>query len=175
MRTILASHFLHPHQLLRAPLRRLPPAAWGILREAARHLLRRPVVAVVGVARLADGRWLLVKRGDFGNWGLPGGTLEWGETLVTGLQREMFEEAGARIVKVGRLVGVFSDPNRDIRFHSVTIAIECEVSLPVQQPVNPLEVLDVGLFTDADLPTDLAFGCGDAIAAARSGAAPIIE
>ena len=124
---------------------------------------------------MPDGRWLLVRRADFGNWGLAGGTLEWGETVLVGLRREVLEEAGAHVAKVGRLVGVFSDPNRDIRFHSVTIAIECEVSMPVQPPTNPLEVVEVGLFYDADLPTDLAFGCMDAIAAARSGAAPIIE
>ncbi len=157
------------------PLARLPPALWGILREAARHLLRRPVVAVAAVARTAQGQWLLIRRADFGNWSLPGGTLEWGETLVDGLRREVLEEAGAPVEKVGRLVAVFSDPKRDVRFHSVTIVLECVVSPPIQPPANPLEVTEVRLFDDAALPADLAFGYRDAIEAVRRQAEPIVE
>jgi 8-oxo-dGTP diphosphatase len=158
-----------------ARLGRLPAGFWAIAREAARHLLRRPVVAVVAVARTADGRWLLVRRGDFGTWSLAGGTLEWGETLIAGLEREVFEEAGAELVRVERLLGVFSRPDRDPRFHSVTVLIECEVTEPRRPPANPLEIIDVGLFTDADLPRDIAFGGREAIDAARSSASPIFE
>ena len=73
---------------------RLPKAASGILREVGRHVLRRPVVGIAAVARAPDGRVLLVRRADTGTWALPGGTLEWGETLANTLPRELDEEWG---------------------------------------------------------------------------------
>jgi len=108
-----------------APLLRLPPAALGILREVGRHLLRRPVVGFALAARVPDGRWLLIRRADTGTWALVGGTLEWGETLREAIPRELMEEAGARVRSIGRLVGVFSHPDRDIRFHAVTVVVAC--------------------------------------------------
>lgn len=137
-------------------------------------MLRRPVIGVSAVARVADGRWLLIRRGDFGTWSLPGGTLEWGETLPRCLEREISEEAGADLVRVGRLLGVFSRPDRDRRFHSVTVLVECEVTEPRRSPVNPIEIIEVGLFTDASLPPEVEFGGLEAIDAARSSALPTI-
>jgi 8-oxo-dGTP diphosphatase len=159
-----------------APLSRLPPAALGILREIARHLLRRPVVGFALAARVPDGRWLLIRRGDTGTWAPVGGTLEWGETLREAVPRELLEEAGASLRSIGRLVGVFSRPDRDLRFHAVTVFIACEVELPARPPANLLEIREVGLFTDAELPMDLAMGTGDMLAAARrEGGEPVIE
>src|ERR1700722_4624944 len=74
---------------MRAPLAMLPKGALDILKELARHLLRRPVVGVAAAAQSPDGRWLLIRRADTGTWALPGGTLEWGETLRNGVRREL--------------------------------------------------------------------------------------
>ena len=63
---------------------------------------------------------------------LVGGTLEWGETLREAIPRELLEEAGASLRSIGRLVGVFSRPDRDLRFHAVTVLIACEVELPAR-------------------------------------------
>jgi len=158
-----------------APLARLPPAALGILREAARLLLRRPVVGIAAAAQVPDGRWVLIRRADLGMWALPGGTLEWGETIQEALPRELLEEAGVRVRKVTGLVGVFSRPDRDVRFHGVTIVIRCEVEIPSQRPMNFLEIEEVGLFEDSELPLQLALGTGDMLEAARRGGAPVIE
>jgi 8-oxo-dGTP diphosphatase len=158
-----------------APLARLPASAWSILREAARHLLKRPVVGVAAAAQVPDGRWVLIRRGDVGAWCVPGGTLEWGETLTEALRRELLEETGTELRSVGHLVGVFSRPDRDPRFHAVTIVVRCEVSLPTRPPANPLEILEVGLFADAALPAELAFGTSDMLDAARRGGEPVFE
>jgi 8-oxo-dGTP diphosphatase len=158
-----------------APLARLPPAALGILREAARLILRRPVVGIAAAARVPDGRWVLIRRADFGMWALPGGTLEWGETIHEGLRRELLEEAGVRLRETTGLVGVFARPDRDPRFHGVTIVIRCEVEMPSQKPMNFLEIEEVGLFQDAELPPRLALGTDDMLAAARAGGPPVIE
>ena len=152
-------------------LRWLPKAAYGIVHEATRHLLKRPVVGIAAVARTADGRFLLVRRADNGLWCLPGGTLEWGETLASGIGRELEEEAGVEAHEVVRVLGAWSDPMRDPRFHAVTIGVACKVEPPAKPPKNPLEIREAKLFAEEDLPERLAFGMEDIIAAARTGPA----
>ncbi len=133
---------------------------FGIIKEVARHLLRRPVVGVAAAATTPDGRWLLIRRGDTGQWALPGGTLEWGETLQQAAVRELEEETGVRRAKLGDVLGVYSAPHRDERFHAVTVVVRAEVEAPVRPPMNPVEITEVGLFAEAELPTTLAHGMG---------------
>lgn len=148
---------------------KIPKALFGIVKETARHLLRRPVVGILAAARTPEGRWLLIRRGDTGTWAMPGGTLEWGETLRTAVVREVEEETGASVTGIGRLIGVYSAPARDSRFHAVTVLVEAEVSAPLKGPNNPLEVLEVREFTDAELPSNLAYGMKDMLDDARTG------
>jgi len=140
-----------------------------LVKEVARHLLRRPVVGVVVVARTADGRWLLIRRGDTGQWALPGGTLEWGETLRQAAARELAEETGVERVTLGGLLGVYSAPERDERFHAVTVVVDAKVEAPVRAPMNPVEVTEVRLFTESELPTVLAHGMSLMLENARHG------
>ena len=150
------------------PLLRLPKGALLLMKEAARHILRRPVIGISAAARTEDGRWVLIRRADTGTWAMPGGTLEWGETLRTGLTRELEEEAGITASEIVRLVGVFSAPERDVRFHAVTVLVECKVRAPSQEPLNPLEITEIGLFDDASLPP-LALGQDDMMRAVLRG------
>jgi 8-oxo-dGTP diphosphatase len=162
--------------MARGPLMLLPRAALGLIREAARHVLRRPIVGVAAAARDAKGRWLLIRRADTGTWAMPGGTLEWGETLAASLARELREEAGVEVLGPARLVGVFSRPDRDPRFHGVTVVVACEVSAPTTSPANPLEIREVGFFEDAEIPGELALSQNDMLAAARRpGGPPVFE
>jgi 8-oxo-dGTP diphosphatase len=147
----------------------------GILHEAGRHLLRRPVVGTAAICKTADGKCVLIRRGDTGTWALPGGTLEWGETLRDGLARELLEEAGIRRAEFLRVVGVYSRPDRDPRFHGVTIVVEMTVEPPSQPPKNPLEITEVGLFAEGDLPAHLAMGQEDMLRDARTNGPVIFE
>ena len=66
---------------------------------------------------------LLIKRKNQpykGLWALPGGFVECGETVENAAIRETKEETGIHI-ELGSLVGVYSDPDRDPRWHVVTI------------------------------------------------------
>lgn len=153
----------------------IPKGAWVVVKEVARHLLRRPVVGIAAAARTPDGRWLLIRRGDTGEWALPGGTLEWGETLRTSIVRELEEEAGVVQCELGRLVGVWSRPDRDPRFHATTVVVACQVAPPVKPPVNPVEITEVKLFETADLPDHLAMGMQDMLRAAVEGGDPVLE
>lgn len=148
---------------------KLPSAAWGLVKEVARHLLRRPVVGLVAVARVPDGRVVLIRRGDTGEWCLPGGTLEWGETLRAMLPRELEEEAGVTLLAPGELLGVYSAPGRDPRFHAVTLVVAAQVSLPSRPPLNALEIREVGLFAEAELPKVLSHGMSDVLQRALAG------
>jgi 8-oxo-dGTP diphosphatase len=130
--------------------------AYAIIREVARHVLRRPVVGIAAAARTSDDRWLLIRRADSGDWALPGGTLEWGETLVQAIGRELFEEAGVEKAALGRIVGVYSAPERDPRFHAVTVVVEASIEPPTRDPMNPLEIREARLFTRAELPRELS-------------------
>jgi len=56
-------------------------------------------------------RWiLLIRRADNGNWAVPGGYMEPGESIREGCEREVLEETGLR-VKVKRLISVNTNPH----------------------------------------------------------------
>ncbi len=148
---------------------RIPKALFTIGKEAARHVLRRPVLGITAVATIADGRFLLVRRGDTGQWALPGGTVEWGETLERCIRRELAEEAGVEVISVGELSGVYSHPDRDFRFHAVTVVVRAKVTEPLRKPKNPLEITEVGLFQQNDLPGVLSHEMTDMLNNALQG------
>ena len=54
---------------------------------------------------------LLTRRSDNGQWCLPGGTFDPGESVAEGCEREVFEETGLQ-VEVLRLTGVYSNPDQ---------------------------------------------------------------
>ncbi|RYG79793.1 NUDIX hydrolase, partial [bacterium] len=87
------------------------------------------------------------------------------------LGRELDEEAGVTAFEFVRVAGVYSDPTRDLRFHAVTVVVECIVDAPTKPPMNPLEILEVRAFTEAELPRELALGQTDMFARARAAAA----
>jgi 8-oxo-dGTP diphosphatase len=157
------------------PRFRIPRGVFAIVKEVARHVIRRPVVGIAAAARTDDGRWLLVRRADVGDWALPGGTLEWGETFRSSIVRELAEEAGVDACEIIRLVGVFSRPDRDPRLHAVTVLVECRIEPPVREPSNPLEITDAKLFAPSELPRTLAMDMHDMIRAAMDGASGILE
>jgi 8-oxo-dGTP diphosphatase len=130
----------------------LPKGVVALGKEILRHILRRPVVGLAVAAHTGDGRWLLVRRADTGTWALPGGTVEWGETLRQTLARELDEEAGVVTATFERVTAVFSRPDRDPRFHAVTVVVRCRVEPPVRPPRNRIEIREARLFGVSELP-----------------------
>ena len=85
----------------------------------------------VGAVIVEAGKVVLVRRRYeplAGRWSLPGGTLELGETLETGVAREMREETGLE-VDVGPVIEVFDriflDGERRVRYHFVLVDYLC--------------------------------------------------
>ncbi len=150
-------------------LSKMPRGVLVLVKEAGRHLLRRPVMGVAVCAHTADDRWLLIRRADTGTWALPGGTVEWGETLRTSMARELEEEGGVTRATFERVTGVYSRPDRDPRFHAVTVCVLAAIEPPVKPPVNPAEIVEAQLFARADLPPELALGMRDMLDLALAG------
>lgn len=106
--------------------------------SSSREYPDRPVVGVGGVV-IENGRALLIRRGSeplLGQWSIPGGTLELGESLQQGVARELLEETGLE-VRVLELIEVFDrifpqdglsadEAGAKPRFHFVIVDYLCE-------------------------------------------------
>ncbi|EKV02997.1 NUDIX hydrolase [Leptolyngbyaceae cyanobacterium CCMR0082] len=127
------------------------PQFWRPVRTLLGLLLRRPLVGTCVIPILPDGRIVLIQRRDSGRWGLPGGLVDWGEDIATSAQRELLEETGLAILKIGRLVGVYSHPERDPRFDSICVALEAYVDGEFYIR-DKAEVMRIAAFTVDDIP-----------------------
>ena len=91
----------------------------------------RPVVGI-GAVVIRDGKVLLIRRGvapGKGLWAVPGGSLELGETLQQGAEREILEETGITI-RAREPIYAFDfferDPDGRIRFHFVIVDLAAD-------------------------------------------------
>lgn len=124
---------------------------WHFTKAVIGIIFRHPVPGTSIIARLPDGRIVLVKRRDNGLWGLPGGMVDWGEDIATVVERELREETGLQVAQIRRLIGVYSAPDRDPRIHSICVVVEVDAIGEMQ--VDPMETLDVQAFHPQDIPT----------------------
>lgn len=85
---------------------------------------------MVDVVIPTEGGVVLVRRGNDpfeGQWALPGGFVEVGESVEKAAAREAEEETGL-VVEIEKLVGVYSEPGRDPRGHNVSVAFRTRVA-----------------------------------------------
>ena len=124
---------------------------WQYVKTVLGIIFRHPITGVTLVPILPDGSIVLVRRSDSGKWGLPGGIIDWGEKIAAAAHRELAEETGLTLTKIGRLVGAYSDFNRDPRIHSITItlAVEAEGELRIK---DVLEISEVHAFSPEKIP-----------------------
>jgi ADP-ribose pyrophosphatase/8-oxo-dGTP diphosphatase len=125
-----------------------------------RLVVRHPTVSV-GVIPVDDaGRIVLMRRADSDLFGIPGGIMDWGETVEDTARRELREEIGAEITRLVRMVGVYSSPRRDPRTHAVCITVVAEIEGELEIS-DPLEVSEIHRFAPDELPLEhLAFDGG---------------
>ncbi|MBN2252007.1 MAG: NUDIX hydrolase [Candidatus Altiarchaeota archaeon] len=116
---------------------------------------KNPKLTVDAVV-LKENSILLVKRGNdpFKDmWALPGGFVEYGETTEEAVKREVLEETGLQ-VGVDEMLGVYSDPKRDPRGHTVSIVYLCS---PLKGELKAgTDAKETGYFDLFDIP-ELAF------------------
>ena len=125
--------------------------SWQFISTVLGIIFRHPVTGTTIIPILPDGRIVLIQRSDSGKWGLPGGMIDWGEDIPQAANRELAEETGLKITKIKRLRGVYSDPKRDPRIHSISVLLEVEAEGQLE-PTDKLEVLQVKAFTRDELP-----------------------
>jgi len=114
-------------------------------------IFRHPIPGTSIIPILPDGRIVLIRRRDNGQWALPGGIVDWGEDIPTAVRRELAEETGLNLVKIRRLVGVYSAPDRDPRIHSICVVVEAEVQGNMEIK-DTLEVIEIQAFSPTSLP-----------------------
>jgi mutator protein MutT len=119
-----------------------------------RQYPERPIVGV-GAVIVDDGKVVLIRRRYeplAGQWSLPGGAVELGETLEASVVREMREETGLD-VEVGPVIEVFDritfDDARRIRYHYVLVDYLCWI---VDGELRAGSDVDDAIFVD---PSDL--------------------
>jgi ADP-ribose pyrophosphatase YjhB (NUDIX family) len=126
------------------------------------------VGAVIVDDHLDDRRVLLIRRGTpplLGEWSLPGGVLECGETLREAVAREACEETGL-VVEPGEMLGVYERVIRDdggrVRYHYVLVDFLCSA---VGGDLNAgSDAADVRWFTRDELPAlNLAYDANDVV------------
>lgn len=92
---------------------------------------KTPYLAVDGIIEVYDenrnfqGIVLIERKNEPKGLAFPGGFVDVGESTEDALVREMLEETTLN-VEIKRLLGVYSDPNRDKRFHTVSVVYICE-------------------------------------------------
>jgi 8-oxo-dGTP diphosphatase len=126
-------------------------SSWRFISTVLGIIFRHPITGTTIIPVLSDGRIVLVQRSDTGQWGLPGGMVDWGEDIPTATSRELAEETGLQLIKIARLVGVYSSPKRDPRIHSISVLLEVEATGDLKT-ADPLEILQVKAFAPEDLP-----------------------
>ncbi|MHC3993788.1 NUDIX domain-containing protein [Thiomicrolovo sp. ZZH C-3] len=96
-------------------------------------MIKTPYISVDGIVELFNdegtftGIVLISRKNPPHGWALPGGFVDIGETVEQAVRREMQEEISLD-VQVERLLGVYSDPSRDPRFHTVSAVFVCRAS-----------------------------------------------
>lgn len=116
---------------------------------------KSPKLTVDGII-LKNYEIILIKRKNQpfkGKWALPGGFVEYGEKTEDAIIREVFEETGLKTM-IKHLIGVYSDPKRDPRGHTVTIVYSLEICGGEMKSSG--DACDVKFFNIYKLP-DLSF------------------
>ena len=117
---------------------------------------KQPQVAV-GALVIKDEKVLLVKRGQppaKGLWALPGGRVQWGETLAQAAEREVLEETGVA-VKAGQIIYTFDSITRDdqgsVCFHYVIVDFLAQPIQPEGRPIPADDAEDAQWLTLGEL------------------------
>jgi 8-oxo-dGTP diphosphatase len=133
----------------------------------AREYPDNPYVGV-GAVVVRDHRVLLIRRGTaplLGEWSLPGGVLECGETLREAVAREACEETGL-VVETAEMLGVYERVIRDdegrVQYHFVLIDFLCHAIGGDLKAGS--DAADVRWFTRDELPAlNLAYDASDVV------------
>jgi 8-oxo-dGTP diphosphatase len=121
--------------------------------------LRNPLPTVDIIIEYNKGIVLIKRKNPPDGWALPGGFVDYGESLEAAAVREAKEETGLEVELV-RQFHTYSDPKRDPRHHTITTVYVAEAK---GMAVAGDDAQEIGLFRRDNLPEQIVFDHGDII------------
>ncbi|MBI5904964.1 MAG: NUDIX hydrolase [Deltaproteobacteria bacterium] len=114
---------------------------------------RNPLPTADVIIEVGDRVVLVRRKNPPEGWAIPGGFVDVGETVEAAAVREAFEETGLSVALTA-LLGVYSDPARDPRHHTITTVY---VGTATGTPDGGDDAAEARLFGEGDLPSPIAF------------------
>ncbi len=114
---------------------------------------RNPIPTVDIIIRSGNEIILIKRRNPPYGWALPGGFVDYGESLECAAKREALEETGLELTNLKQF-GAYSDPERDPRQHTISYVFTAETQ---ESPVAGDDAAAVRLFALNNLPAPLCF------------------
>lgn len=122
---------------------------------------RNPVPTVDIIIEVMGRGIVLIKRKNKpAGWALPGGFVDYGETLEKAAVREAFEETSLKVELEGQF-HTYSDPSRDPRQHTISTVF---IARADGTPKAADDAAEIGIFTEEQLPEMLMFDHAEILA-----------
>lgn len=118
------------------------------------EIYHNPIPTVDIIIEIASKGIVLIKRKNLPyGWAIPGGFVDYGESLETAALREAKEETDLEVELIGQF-HTYSDPERDPRHHSIsTVYIAKAKGVPQAKD----DAIEIGIFKEQNLPAEMAF------------------
>lgn len=116
-------------------------------------MYKNPIPTVDIIIELEDGKIILIKRKNppYG-WAIPGGFVDYGESLESAAIREAKEETGLDVELICQF-HTYSDPARDKRMHTIATVYIAKAKKNAQ-PIAGDDANEIGIFNEANLPKE---------------------
>ncbi|RKY58308.1 MAG: NUDIX hydrolase [Candidatus Latescibacterota bacterium] len=139
------------------------------------HIYRNPIPTVDVIIEVGDKVVLISRKNPPYGWAIPGGFVDYGESLEEAAVREAREETGLE-VKLLEQFYTYSDPERDPRHHTITTVY---IAKGEGIPKGLDDAREAGLFSEDGLPEPLVFDHGrilrDYFEYRRTGRRPAVQ
>jgi ADP-ribose pyrophosphatase YjhB (NUDIX family) len=117
---------------------------------------RNPLPTVDVIIEVEEGIVLIKRKNPPYGWALPGGFVDYGESLEEAALREAKEETNLDVKLLFQL-GAYSDPARDPRQHTISVVF---IAGALGKPKAADDAAEVGVFGRSSMPKELAFDHG---------------
>ncbi|MCX7919538.1 MAG: NUDIX hydrolase [bacterium] len=118
---------------------------------------KNPIPTVDIIIEMPNGGIVLIERKNPpSGWAIPGGFVDYGESLETAAVREAKEETSLDVELITQF-HTYSDPNRDARMHTISTVYLAKPTDPNALPKADDDAKHIGIFTESNLPPCIAF------------------